>query len=109
MYCKSCGNFWEECVCDDVKSIKTGVELIANERKDQKEKHGFDAEHDADHASEDLTLAAIYLLTNDNDYYPADWHLIYKEKFDKKDRKDKLIVAGALIAAEIDRSQNKRT
>ncbi len=43
--------------------MKTGVELIAEERKRQVEEEGWTAEHDAAHTEGDLAMAAAtYLL-----------------------------------------------
>jgi SHS2 domain-containing protein len=91
-----------------------GIERITKERKRQIEKEGWDAEHDAEHTEEELVYAAIcyaapekvFILCEDDDGYhfvdPWPWD----EEWDKR-KKHKLIkrltIAGALIAAEIDR------
>lgn len=96
--------------------MKSGIELISEERQEQIEKHGFDAKHDADYEAEkQLAYAAIYLLMNYSDfqdnakYFPANWEQSWKIKFDSKSDIEGLRIAGALIAAEIDRliTQNK--
>ena len=82
---------------------KTGVELIAEERNEQIEKHGFNDIHDSEHLDCELMQAAVYLLTQDEYYYPPEWDKKWLEKFKKKDYVGRLKVAGALIAAELDR------
>ena len=83
--------------------MKTGIELMAQERKEQTEKHGFDQKHDSLHKDYSLLDAAIYLLTGDAGYFPTTWGYDWKKRFDKKAEIDCLVIAGALIAAEIDR------
>ena len=85
--------------------MKTGVELIAEERAKQLSKWGND--HDDEHTSSELIRAAVSLL----DYYYGHmavddfWDLVLKNQ----DPISQLKVAGALIAAEIDRLQRKNT
>lgn len=98
--------------CENVKYNKmTGIELIAKERQEQIEKHGWTKEHDSGHTSGALrvvaaTLAVVGTYARVND--PSErgtgenpWGL------EKKlvDDVHRLKVAGALIAAEIDRLQ----
>jgi hypothetical protein len=79
-----------------------GIELIANERLEQLNKHNCSFEHDSEHISEELKWAAAYLLTKDENLFP-DWDFKYFMKFKEKEGIEALKVAGALIAAEIDR------
>ena len=81
----------------------TGIELIKKERQEQIQKHGFDQKHDSLHVDKSLIDAATYLLTNCGSYFPISWSLDWKNRFDKKSEIECLVVAGALIAAEIDR------
>ncbi len=80
-----------------------GAAMIAAERREQIEKHGFDAEHDdgPDHDQGQLIDAAVYLLTGVG--YPSSWSDEYKMKFDRKSGLERLVIAGALTAAEYDR------
>lgn len=96
--------------------MKTGIELIAQERKEQIEKHGFDVVHDAEfYQRNELVNAAIYSLTQDLVWYPDSWKFwFYDKMIDKSIRLsekefwiERLKIAGALIAAEIDRNQTK--
>ncbi|MBN8668741.1 MAG: hypothetical protein J0M30_14685 [Chitinophagales bacterium] len=91
--------------------MKTGIELIAIERQEQIEKHGFTISHDKEHRDGELAINAATLTAMDTGYsvtdkyfieYPDDWGLCDKLK---NDRIHQLKVAGALIAAEIDRLQ----
>lgn len=90
--------------------MKTGIELIAQERQEQIEKHGWDLSNDADYGKGELIDAARFSLTPGKQFlWP--WHDFgigthFKEKIEKKQRLQQLIVAGAFIAAEIDRLQN---
>lgn len=84
----------------------TGIELIAQERKEQIEKHGYDEKHDETHNEfGELGDAAVYLITSNDNYWPKTWNTKTRDKFDKKGFIDRLVIAGALIAAEIDKIQ----
>lgn len=83
--------------------MKSGLKLISDERFEQQTKHQWTAEHDDQHELGELKNAALYCLTLDSSYWPDTWEEIWKEKFYNKNDVDRLIVAGALIAAEIDR------
>lgn len=114
--------------------MKTGIELIADERKEQIEKHGWTLEHDIkEHEGCDLSYNAAVLASPEILFYKEDFansisfkvanayegwklpELAYKkdsnvrvgnENLSKEKRIKQLIVAGALLAAEIDRLQN---
>jgi hypothetical protein len=89
--------------------MKTGIELIANERQEQIEKHGRNINSDVNgNSHNELRDAAIVLLSNwpmiiD---FPDSWQGSIMEHAIKKSYKERLIIAGALIAAEIDRLQS---
>lgn len=83
----------------------SGIELIAQERKEQLEKHNRPIENDVAYNSEhQLSWAASRLCrifpTNT---LPKDWNKDLWLKMILKPYKERLIKAGALIAAEIDR------
>jgi hypothetical protein len=92
----------------------TGIELIAEERREQIEKHGITVKYDAEYNTEEqlanaaeLLVAADHIITNDPlDYLPKDWNGKLWMKMWNKPYKERLIIAGALIAAEIDRLQH---
>ena len=97
-------------------TTKTGIELIAQERKEQIEKHGYSVETDVEYYQrKELHRAAVYALTYDDNWYPESWGLNFKSKMEEKRNNlilgtkefeiERLKIAGALIAAEIDRLQ----
>ena len=49
--------------------MKTGIELIAQERKEQLKKHKWTSEHDDQHDCGELTDAAIVCASEDLLYY----------------------------------------
>jgi len=107
-----------------------GIELIATERKRQIDEEGWDSDHDSRHLNDELSWAAIcyaapeeMIARGDIDisnkrygdipsnyiscsipFDPWPWDTLY-DKRKKHGRLKKLIIAGALIAAEIDRIQ----
>lgn len=104
-------------------TMKSGVVLIAEERRRQVEKEGYSPEHDDQHTLEEIALAAACYATplrarhrrhhygsgravNDDgsDFISSSWPW-EKEAWKPTTRVRELIKAGALIAAEIDRLQ----
>lgn len=96
--------------------MKTGIELIAEERREQIEKHGRTIAMDVStNTNGQLSEAAAMLAYNENncldldeiamDHCPDKWDSDLWNKMVHKPYKDRLILAGALIAAEIDRVQ----
>ena len=105
--------------------MKTGIELINEERERQKSVEGWTQEHDAEHCFGELAnAAACYAMT---DFYKMrdvvsvecedetvrqvpiiwPWNGSYW-KPTPEDRIKELTKAGALIAAEIDRLLNEK-
>ena len=92
---------------------RTGAALIVAERRRQIEEEGWSPEHDQEHDSDQLALAAVcYALPPDGyvrlagaDAPPPAWWQWPREywKPTPEDRVRELVKAGALIAAEIDR------
>jgi len=90
-----------------------GIALIAKERQEQIEKHGYDLEHDTDeHKHQELRIVAVRALTisdnpsKDGHYTTRNINCAWADTEDyicSKPYKERLIIAGALIAAEIDR------
>ncbi len=97
--------------------MKNGIELIAAERQEQIEKHSRIIEDDVRYNSHyQLSIGAELLLQILNDVEfedlenfdeislpPHGWKKKTWDKMCRKPYKDRLIIAGALIAAEIDR------
>lgn len=91
--------------------MKTGIELIVDERNRQVSDEGWTASHDDDHDDcEMLAAAVLYAASTFPDKratevaraIPFPWDG-GSDKREKHDRKRRLVIAGALIAAEIDR------
>ena len=97
----------------------TGIELIAIERNEQIKKHGYDESFVEDcpqyYSVCQLALMAELALRVNTDNiayiknYPKNWPEEDVLKILRKPYKERLIIAGALIAAEIDRLQASRT
>lgn len=85
--------------------MKTGIELIAEERARQIAVEGWTASHDDEHKSAALAIHAAILCCEGTDAEVndsadhGDWGLL------RHPRIKQLYIAGALIAAEIDRLQ----
>lgn len=111
-----------------MEEVKSGLELIALERKRQIEILGFDLDHDDEHAVHELAwAAAAYTMPSPFiDIFPRSW----AKQYDKRprlpgedlssadalieagktnERIRALVKAGALIAAEIDRLKRIET
>lgn len=82
--------------------MKTGNELISDERATHEAK-GWTAAHDDAHKNGELALNAAQMIFG----YEDRWGLTNKT-FEEGGRIRQLVVAGALIAAEIDRLQRKK-
>lgn len=85
---------------------KSGIQLIAEEREQQISKHGKSLEHDVNFNDKgELLELALFALTLKADYYPSLMSISYLEKIEVMPKAKRLKIAGALIAAEIDRLQ----
>lgn len=95
--------------------MKTGIELIADERNEQINKHGITTAKDlVDNPRMQLADAAAVLITpliitprKRLSLMPSHWDDVICLKMCAKSHTERLIIAGALIAAEIDRIQAK--
>ena len=102
--------------------MKSGIELITEERQRQIEVEGWTPEHDAEHTDNSIAkAAACYAMPNDERkkyqsftfsepkrWYPIWWPESWNVDWWKptpENRVKELVKAGALIAAEIDRLQ----
>lgn len=91
--------------------MKTGIELIAQERLEQIEKHGRSVRKDVlENDMLQLAHGACILATpnpthlgNELEDMPTVWDQKLWVKMVNKPYKERLIIAGALLAAEIDR------
>ena len=102
--------------------MKTGIELIAEERAEQVTKHHINTGMDVLHNNHyQLSQGASLLCYIDEEEVageakeddtfefsgcaPGDWDISIWNRMMNKPYKERLIIAGALIAAEIDRLQ----
>lgn len=90
-----------------------GIDLIAKERQEQIERHGRTIESDIiENGDRQLQAAAFMLLSNEykdslnSTIYPLGWNTTTCKIMKDKDRFKRLVIAGALIAAELDRILN---
>lgn len=92
--------------------MKTGIELIAEERREQIEKHGrttkLDIKNNPDYELIRAACAIAFVSAKDmpSQLAAPNWAWEIRERIEG-DRIHCLKVAGALLAAEIDRIQNK--
>jgi hypothetical protein len=101
----------------------TGIELIIQERKRQIDGKGFTTVHDSQHDDDELALFAcdyamphamtagrpgLTATVNPDAFYPLTWQPHWAKR-NEHSRIEQLAIAGALIAAEIDRLQNEVT
>jgi len=87
--------------------MKTGIDLIAEERNRQIEKEGFSEKHDLAYKNNELEEYAMFLLTGDVHYFPNGWDIEWKEKRFKRSRRENIIKAAALLAAHLDATKVK--
>ncbi len=89
--------------------MKTGIELIAEERQEQIEKHGWDIRNDEDYSEGELLKAALFAINPQVFEWPFYWTEEFRNKIlNKENDIERLKIAGALIAAEIDRIIHKQ-
>ena len=81
--------------------MKTGIEEIAEERAEQINKHGITLERDQQYDSQELIDAAVSIATDSPAHWP--WNPTLLVHYKSKSTIEKLRIAGALLAAEIDR------
>lgn len=96
--------------------MKTGMELIAEERARQISVEGWTPKHDDQHDKADLARAAACYAVGDKNLQRPDeqdyWVWPWENKWwnpTPNDRVRELVKAGALIAAEIDRLHRLNT
>lgn len=98
------------------KTMKTGIELISKEREEQIKKHSRTVDQDVRlNKKKQLVSAASALILCDSQKEikamaeygcPQGWDKAIWSKMINKPYKERLIIAGALIAAEYDRVLN---
>jgi len=92
--------------------METGAELIAKEYGEMRNKHGYTVQQDVHYnKGGQLRQAAVALIcdhgSGDISNLPNGWNDTLCRHMMEKTYKERLIIAGALIAAEIDRIQTE--
>ena len=97
--------------------MKTGIQLINEERKEQIEKHGWSLDHDASYADGQLKQAALFCyqqariklgrIPTETIQWPDGWIKHFEDKIRNKSAIEQLTVCGAFWLAEYDRTDNK--
>lgn len=87
--------------------MRTGIDLITEERNRQIQKEGFSEKHDLAYKNNELEDYAMFLLTGNEDYFPNGWDIEWKEKRFKRSRRENIIKAAALLAAHLDATKVK--
>lgn len=83
--------------------MKTGIELITDERNKQIE-IGYTLDHDLrNNGGGSLEMAVVGTLLGNPGSFPADWDNDSANTICEKAKVERLIIAGSLLAAEIDR------
>lgn len=91
----------DNCSTDVISTY--AIEEIKRERLEQINKHGFDINDDLYYHNNELLTAALYCIGDARSFWPSNWDVKFEEKIKAKTFIDRLVVAAALIAAEIDR------
>lgn len=96
------------------EDMKTGIELINEERKEQIEKHGWSLDHDASYADGQLKQAALFcyeqariklgIIYHEKIKWPDGWIKHFEDKIRNKSAIEQLVVCGAFYLAEYDRT-----
>lgn len=85
----------------------TGAEMISKEREEQIKKHGWTLENDEQYSEGQLIKAALFSINPSQFEWPYHWNEKFRDKIiNKHNEVERLRVAGAFIAAEIDRLLN---
>ena len=95
-------DFKEEQCTTDVQSTYA-IEEIKKERLEQINKHKFGMFHDLEWRNSELVKAAFYCIEPGTYDWPSVFDKKYEDKIDNKDLISRLVIAGAFVAAEIDR------
>lgn len=91
---------------NQVEPSSSGIALIDKERQEQIVKHGRTIDRDVSENTDGQLMDAVHKLTSDEPesmVQPYNWNPQIWDKMIAKPITERLIIAGALIAAEIDR------
>ena len=103
--CGNLGDGWAITVHCLQRQLGGAVGSIARERIKQRSKYCFDDAHDDAYRAEELVCAALNIIMDDFNCtlvrwpWSADW----RKRVMAHDRKQQLVIAASLLAAEIDR------
>lgn len=103
-----------EIVTSKINNMKSGVELISDEREKQISKHGFTGEHHFNkpewYDKGQLIEAANTLSMKEikSCLVPFNWDIEWFSNLCNRPYKERLVISGALIAAEIDRLNHSK-
>lgn len=87
-----------------VTGKSAGAALISKERQEQIEKHHRTVDHDVERNSMgELVMAAKAILASEDGQFPAGWDLTIIQKMCDKPYPERIVIAGAFLAAEYDR------
>lgn len=86
--------------------MKTGIELIEAERQHHIDL-GFTLLSDQNYTNEELVKLAVFLLTMDERHFPENMDRGMIAKAQNRSDFENQIIAGALIAANLDRINGK--
>jgi hypothetical protein len=87
--------------------MKNGIEMIKAERERQIEVCGYSLQHDQNYTGEELIQFATFLLTLNLQYFPKNWDAKHAAKALQRSEVDNQVIAGAIIAANLDRINGK--
>jgi hypothetical protein len=82
---------------------ETGFESIAKERIEQVVKHRHFLDKDLLNTKGELVKAAMFCISLDGKLWPRTWDKIYRDKIKAKSLEERYVIAGAFMAAEVDR------
>lgn len=82
---------------------ETGFESIAKERIEQVVKHRRFLDKDRGYTKGELIKAAMFCITLDHHQWPRTWLKEYRDKIRVKSLEERYVIAGAFMAAEVDR------
>jgi hypothetical protein len=82
---------------------ETGFESIAKERIEQVVKHRQFLDADRGYKKGELVKAAQFCISLDANLWPRGWNTLYRDKIKNKSIEQRYVIAGAFLAAEVDR------
>lgn len=110
--CSNCGAHRADCDCGNwnnyknINSMQTGLDLVAQERKEQIEKHGYTIVNDQQYQNNELVKAALFCTAPQVFEWPQFWSTKFRYKIEHKSRIQQLVCAASFLIAEIDRELN---